>query len=178
MKLGSSTIAGLVGMLAAVVLLWLMGINLVGWLGVWMAPGAAWILGLVFALLFGAGLGALWDVAGKQDAIKKLPTPAGGLLYGLVVALLFVFLVPVVFSLVAGDPSIGLSSGTGFDAFPEAFGAHLVPALPDVGFDPPLRSIAERDWFAKDDFSGRLLPFGLAFVLFGVVVQLMAKSGK
>lgn len=178
MKLGNSTIAGLMGMAAAVVLLWLMGVNFIGWLGVWMAPGAAWILGLVFTLLFGAGLGALWDVVAKQDAIKKLPKPAGGLLYGLIVALLFVFLVPVVFSLVAGDPAVGLSTGTGFDVFPEAFGAHMVPALPDLGFDLPLRSIAERDWFAKDDFVGRLLPFGLAFALFGVVVQLMAKQGK
>ncbi|MBZ0135754.1 MAG: hypothetical protein K8I27_05230 [Planctomycetes bacterium] len=178
MKLGNSTIAGLVGILACVVLLWLMGINFVGWLGVWMAPGAAWILGLVLTLLFGAGLGALWNVVARQDAVKKLPKPAGGLLYGLIVALLFALVVPVVFSLIAGDPAIGLSSGTGFDVFPEAFGAHLVPALPDLGFDPPLRALAERDWYAKDDFAGRLLPFGLAFALFGVVVQLMTKQGK
>jgi len=178
MKLGKSTVAGLVGMAAAILLLWLMDVNFVGWLGVWMAPGAAWILGLVFALLFGAGLGALWDVIGSRDALKKLPKPVGGLVYGLIVALLFIFVVPVVFSLVAGDPGVGLSSGTGFDVFPEAFGAHLVPALPDLGFRPPLHGLAERDWFAKDDFAGRLLPFGLAFALFGVVVQLMARPGK
>ena len=179
MKLSSSAFAGLVAMLGSVVLLWLMGVNFMGWLGVWFAPGAAWLVGVLFAAAFGAGLGLLWgNVLAAQPALKKLPKPVGGLIFGLGVALLFVFVVPPLFSIIAGDPGIGLSSGTGFDVFPEAFGAHLVPSLPDLGFDPPLRSMAKKDWFAKDDFTGRLLPFGLAFALFGVLVQLLAKPGK
>lgn len=166
-------------MAAASALLWLMGVNFVGWLGVWMAPGAAWILGLLLAAAFGAGLGWLWgDVLSKKPAARKFPRPVGGLLYGLAVALLFVFAVPLLFSAIAGGPSIGLGTGTGFDGIPEFFGAHMVPALPDLGFDPPLRSLAERDWHSRDDHVGRLLPFGLAFALFGVSTDLMCGRGK
>jgi hypothetical protein len=179
MKKGGGAVAGLVAMLAAVALLWLMDVNFIGWLGVWMAPGAAWVVGLLLAAAFGAGLGYLWgNVLSKKPAVKKLPRPVGGLLYGLAVALLFALVVPLLFSLIAGDPGVGLSTNTGFDAIPEAFGAHLVPALPDLGFDPPLASLAERDWWARDDFTGRLLPFSLAFVLFGVCLDLMTKQGK
>jgi hypothetical protein len=179
MKLDNGAIAGLTGMLVAVILLWLMGVNFIGWLGVWLAPGAAWLLGLVFAPAFGAGLGLLWKRwLGARPALRKLPVPLGGLIFGLGVALLFVFAVPLLFAALAGNPAVGLSTGTGFDAFPEAFGAHLVPALPDLGFDPPLRGLASRDWFARDDFAGRLLPFGLAFAAYGVVVQLMSARGK
>lgn len=179
MKKGQGAIAGLVGMLAAVALLWLMDVNFVGWLGVWMAPGAVWILGIVLAAAFGAGLGWLWgEVIGKKPAVKKLPRPVGGLLYGEAVALLFVFIVPLLFSALAGDPGVGHSTGTGFDAIPEAFGGHLVPTLPDIGFNPPLESLAESEWVGRNDFTGRLLPFCLAFALFGVVVDLLSKPGK
>jgi hypothetical protein len=178
MKKGGGAVAGLVAMLAAVALLWLMGVNFIGWLGVWMTPGAAWLVGLLLTAAFGAGLGYLWgSVLAKKPAVKKMPGPLGGLLYGLAVALLFALVVPLLFSLLAGDPGVGLST-TGFDVIPEAFGAHLVPALPDLGFDPPLASLAERDWWARDDFTGRLLPFCLAFALFGVCLALMTKQGK
>lgn len=173
-----SAIAGGMAMLAAVVLLWLMGVNFMGWLGAWLAPGAAWLVGVGLTLALSVGLGLLWGVLAKQPAIKKLPRPAGGLAYGVSVALLFVFLVPVALSALAGDPGMFLSTGTGFDAFPEAFGAHAVPALPDLGFDPPLAMLAERDWFSRDDFAGRLLPFGLAFALFGVLLDLLSRTGR
>ncbi|MCA8916942.1 MAG: hypothetical protein KDB90_16240 [Planctomycetes bacterium] len=179
MKLGSSATAGVLAMLGSVLLLWLMGVNFMGWLGMWFAPGAAWLVGILFTAALGAGLGVLWaDVISKQPAIKKMPKPVGGLVYGICVALLFIFIVPLLFSAIAGDPSVGLSSGTGFDALPEAFGTHLVPALPDLGFDPPLHGLADKDWWSRDDFTGRLLPFGLAFALFGILAQLLGKQGK
>jgi hypothetical protein len=177
MKTGSA-IAGGMAMLAAVLLLWLMGVNFMGWLGAWLAPGAAWLVGVAMTLAFAAGLGLLWDVLAKQPAIRKLPRPAGGLAYGILVALLFVLIVPLALSALAGDPGMFLSTGTGLDVFPEAFGAHAVPALPDLGFDPPLAMLAERDWFSRDDFAGRLLPFGLAFALFGIVLDLLSRNGR
>lgn len=178
MDLKNVSIAGLVGMLSAVVLLALMDVNLIGWLGVWLTPGAAWIVGLLFTIVLAFAFASLWGVALKQDAIKKMPRPVGGLVYGAIVGLLFVFVIPLILSVLAGDPTVGVSSGTGFDALPEAFGAHLVPALPDLGFDPPLRSLAAEDWWQRDDYVGRLLPFGLAFMVFGLVLGLMAKDGK
>jgi hypothetical protein len=174
---GKAAVAGLVGMLAAVALLWLMDVNFIGWLGMWLAPGAAWLLGLILAAAIGAGLGVLWVnvLAAKAG---KLPKPVGGIVYGIACGLLLATLVPIILSAIAGNPSVGLSTGTGFDVFPEAFGAHLVPALPDLGFDPPLASIAERDWWSRDDHAGRLLPFCLAFTLFGLCVDLIGKPGK
>ncbi|MCB9933073.1 MAG: hypothetical protein H6841_06600 [Planctomycetes bacterium] len=177
MKTGSA-IAGCMAMLAAVILLWLMDVNFMGWLGAWLAPGAAWPVGVAITLAFAAGLGLLWGVLAKQPAAKKLPRPAGGLVYGIAVGMLFVFLVPLVLSAIAGDPSMFESTGSGFDVFPEAFGAHAVPALPDLGFEPPLAALSERDWVSRDDFTGRLLSFGLAFALFGVLVDVLSRTGR
>jgi hypothetical protein len=173
------SIAGLLGMFAAVVLLWLMDVNLVGWLGVWLAPGAAWAVGALIALGLAVGLSALWSgVVAKQDAVKKLPVPVAGLVFGVVVALLMIFVVPLILSALSDHPgmaesALGIGEGGG-----SVLGVHIIPALPDLGFDPPLESLAEEDWFGRDDYVGRLLPFGIAFLAYGLIVGLLSKDGK
>lgn len=163
---------------AAVALLWLMNVNLLGWLGAWVAPGAPWLVGL----LLGAGLSfafaALWaGVLAKQPAARKLPAPVAGILYGVAVGLLFAVLVPLVLSAAAGDPGMARGTGTFIDT-PVGWVAHVVPPLPDLGFELPLTSMAEGDWVSRDDHGARLLPFALAFAGWGMVLSLLCNKGK
>lgn len=175
MKLKNATIAGLLATLAAVVLLWLMDVNLIGWLGVWLAPGAPWIVGLLLTLVIGLGFGALWSgTFATHKSVRKLPGPLGGVMFGAGVAVVMIFLVPLILSLFAGDPGV-LGVGGDGGSF---LGARIVPGLPDLGFDPPLAFLAESDWWSRDDYAGRLLPFGLAFMLYGLVLALTDNRSK
>ncbi|MBX3475860.1 MAG: hypothetical protein KF754_15930 [Planctomycetes bacterium] len=175
-----TAIAALMGLVSAVVLFWLMDMNFLGWLGAWFAAKwAAWLVGALIAVALGFGYAALWSgVVAKQPITKKLSPPGTGALYGVVVGLVTATLVPLLLSAMAGDPGMGHSTGTGFDAIPGAFGVHLVPELPDLGFKPPLRSLAERDWISRNDHGNRLLPFALAFAAFGATLGMFAGRSK
>lgn len=173
------SISGILGMFTSVVLLWLMGVNLVGWLGVWLAPGAAWIVGALLALGLAVGFSALWSGGiAKQRVVKKMPVPLGGLVYGAIIALIMIFIVPLSLSALGDHPgmaesALGIGKGGG-----SVLGVRIIPALPDLGFDPPLEFLAGEDWYGRDDYVGRLLPFGIAFLAFGLVVGLLNKDGK
>jgi hypothetical protein len=172
--------AAAVSLLAAVVLFWLMDVNFLGWLGAWLAADAgAWLVGTLIAFGLCAGFAAIWTASlATRPGVRKLPTPVGGVLFGLVVGLLFATLVPILLSAIAGDPGMVEGGGSVFDGFPAAFGGRVVPALPDLGFRPPLHGLADTDWVSRDDHVGRLLPFSLAFMLFGALLQLGGKRGE
>lgn len=179
MDLKNSAISGLLGTFAAVVLFWLMDMNYCGWLGAWLTPGAAWIVGILMAAALGIAFAALWTGwVSKQKVTKSAPVVAAATVYGLLVGAIFIFLVPLLLSTLAGDPGMMHGTGTGFDSIGEAFGGHVVPELPDLGFDPPLHSMADNDWIHRDDFVARLLPFSLAFALYGAVLGLTAGTRK
>ena len=158
-----------------VMLMWLMDLNFVGWLGAWLAAEAgAWIVGILLAFALGYGLALLWYARlAALPAVKRVPPPIAGALYGVLAGLIFATLVPLLLSALAGNPGMAEGSGTDFDAFPRAFGVRVTPALPDLGFEPPLRSLAGDDWVSRDDYAGRLLPLALAFALYGAVLQLI-----
>lgn len=169
--------AGL-SLIPAKLLFVLMGMNFVGWLGAWLAEGFwAWLLGFLFAYALAFGFAVLWTgVIAPHPAAKKMPAPVAGALYGVVVALVFSTLVPIVLSAIAGGPSMVESNPA--EGLLAAFGARVVPALPDLGFKPPLSGLSERDWVSLDDHVGRLLPFTLAFMLFGITLQLLTGKKK
>ncbi len=175
--MGKSAVSGLGAMLAAVVFFWLMGVNFCGWLGAWIAPGAAWIVGILLAALAGVGFAALWSrTLAKQEGVKKLPPVVGATLYGFVVGLLFIFVIPLLLSAIAGNPGMAHDNlgGQIAGAFADV---RIVPALPDW-FDPPLTSWADNDWISRDDFAARFLPFSLAFALYGLLLGLTSGTKK
>lgn len=175
-----SKTAGLAGMaiVPPIVLCWLMNMNLIGWLGAWFASGGgAWVVGALLIAALAFGFAALWvGVVAGQSGLKKLPAPLTGLIYGAVVGLIFATLVPLLFSAIAGNPGMA-QAGFG-DVFISAFGGHIVPALPDLGFDPPLKSLARDEWVSRDSHGARLLPFLIAFCSFGLTLSLFDKRGR
>ncbi len=166
--------AGLAGLAPAVVLFWLMGMNFVGWLGAWFAHDwGAWLAGVLIAVALGFGYAALWSgFVARQPWARKLSLPGTGALYGVVAGLVTATVVALLLSAAAGDPGI-VHAGFG-DVFVRGFGGRVVPGLPDLGFDPPLRSLADRDWVSRNSHGARLLPFALAFAAFGATLGLLA----
>lgn len=175
-----TAIAALMGLVPAIVLFWLMDMNFIGWLGAWFAADwGAWLVGALIAVALGFGYAALWSgVVAKQPITKKLSPPGTGALYGAVVGLITATLVPLILSAMAGDPGMGHSTGSGLDVFPSAFGVHMVPVLPDLGFKPPLDSWVDNDWVSRNDHGNRLLPFALAFAAFGATLGMFAGKSK
>lgn len=171
-----TAISGLAATTAAVALFWLMGMNFCGWLGAWLTPGAAWLVGILMALAAGLGFAALWHgTLARQAWAKRLPPVVASLLYGVAVGLLFVLLVPVILSALAGNP--GMVHSTMFDGAVTLFGGHVVPALPDL-FNPPFASWIDDEWIQRDAFAARLVPFLLAFALYGLVLGLTSSRSK
>ncbi len=163
-------------MFSAVVVLWLMNVNLIGWLGAWVAPDFAWLVGFGIAAVLAVAFGIGWNILSSQPALKKMPTLGAGLVYGAIVALIMILLVPIFLSAIGDNPKMVYDQyGIGITSF---LGVHATPPLPDLGFDLPLASVFEDfDWAGKSDFGGRFPTFGLAFLVFGLVISFF-KKGK
>lgn len=164
----------------SVALFCLMGMNFIGWLGAWFAQEAgAWIVDLLLAAALCFAFAWLWvATAGPRPFVKKLPAPVGGVLYGILVGLVFATVIPLLLSATAGGPRMGENHSATVSSLGRAFGVHMVPALPDLGFDPPLRGLVRGDWVSLDDYGNRLLPFMVAFAGFGVVLGLTGRNKR
>lgn len=170
-------IAGLVSAAVMVILLALMDVNFCGWLGVWFVRQLPYVAGIPLAALL--GFGASWAFSGSLARAELGPGPVRGFLFGLILAALFIWVMPWFLSSIVGEATgvttVGLSVGA-FDVFPKTFGGHYEP-IPSLGFDTPLENWADEAWYNKDDWRGRLVPFGIAFSAMGLVLGLMI-SGK
>jgi hypothetical protein len=170
----NSFVSGGVGMFAAIVVLWTMDVNLVGWLGAWVAPEYAWLVGFLITALLAVGFGAGWSAVSTKPTFKKMPVLGAGGLYGVIVGLVMIFAVPFILAAIGGDRPMGVDkAGFGITSF---LGIHVTPAFPDFGVEPPLESVFDFDWYAKDDYGGRALTFGPAFIVFGLVISFFGKG--
>jgi hypothetical protein len=171
-------LAGIVSSAVLVLLLALMDVNFCGWLGVWFVRQMPYIAGIPLAILL--GLGASYAYGASVARSDWGPPPVRGVIFGVIVAALFVWLMPWVFSELVGQATgvthVGRSAGA-FDVFPKTFDSHYEP-LPDMGFDAPMKGLADKAWYNKDDWQGRLVPFGIAFAAMGLTLALVAGKKK
>ncbi|RIK62789.1 MAG: hypothetical protein DCC64_09525 [Planctomycetota bacterium] len=171
-------IAGLIASLSAVVLLALMDVNFCGWLGVWFVRKMPYIAGIPLALA--VGFGASWAYGGSVAKTQWGPPPVRGLIFGVALSALFVWVMPWVFAELVGQATgvhtVGKSVGA-LDVFPETFGGHYA-AIPNLDIDTPLENLADDAWYNKDDWKGRLIPFGISFSAMGLVLGLMVKGKR
>jgi hypothetical protein len=169
---GRYAITGALGMLVCLIAFALMGMNFAGWLGAWIAPGWPWLAGLSLAAVLGVAGAWAFAVLSGHDALKKVPGAMQGIGFGVCMAVVCAVLLPLVFNAAAGDPTMSHASGTIIDDVRDKAGVRMVPLLPDVGVEPPLTTLASDDWIKPGQYGARLLPFVIAFGLYGLVVGL------
>jgi hypothetical protein len=176
--IGKFAITGALAMLVCLLAFALMGMNFAGWLGAWIAPGWPWLAGLGFATVIGVGGAWAFAVLSGHDALKKVPAIMQGVGFGVCLGVICAVVLPLVFNAAAGEPTMSHARGSIIDDVGEAVGVRMVPRLPDVGVEPPLTALASDDWIKPGQYGSRLLPFVIAFALYGMVVGLGGRRRK
>jgi hypothetical protein len=168
-------IAG-VAMLAALGVMWAFDINYMAWLGVWFSTDNAFPAGAAMFIVMGVVLA--WFYAGYIGS--KLPGHGlvRGLVFGAVLAAAAIWALPPILHGVAraaGDGQV-VFQGRGIhdDRTRVDESARFVAeptCSPIAGVNPPFAGWTEqRRWAAPDASGGRIVPFGLAFLLYGAIV--------
>ncbi len=170
-----------VGALALLFLLgalWAMNVNYAAWFGAWLSPknqypagfGVIALMGFLMAWVYGRFIG------------DKFPMPGmvRGIIYGLVLAVVAIWFVPYTFEGLAsavGNTQV-VYGGRGIIDDEKRADEHMAEQMTRVepcpalfGVKPPFAKITkDKEWAPGDAWRGRLLPFGLAFVLYGLIV--------
>ena len=102
---------------------------------------------------------------------KNLPGPVRGLMFGLVLAALFIWALPTILAgtAAAAEDARHLSDGSlqkGAKIEPSK-----IPEFPEGLRNPPLNAFTQgKAWENKMDWEGRLAPFLIAFGVYGLVL--------
>ncbi|MCC6464816.1 MAG: hypothetical protein IT463_05695 [Planctomycetes bacterium] len=172
--LGVAALAMLL-MLAA---LWAMNVNYAAWLGIWLAAQNQYSAGGAVILVLGVAMAWLYtNVVGDKF---PGPGPLRGLMFGAVLWVGAVWVLPYTLEGIAG--AIGntqvVYGGYGVvrdekrtdEKMQEAV-AQVEPCPELFGVKPPLAKLTrDKDWAPADAWKARLLPFGIAFLLYGLVL--------
>ncbi|MBX3475862.1 MAG: hypothetical protein KF754_15940 [Planctomycetes bacterium] len=171
-----------VGVLALVFLLgalWAMDVNYAAWVGAWLSPKNQYKAGMGVIVIF--GLIAAWVYA--RFIGDKFPGPGmlRGVVYGLVLAGCAIWFIPYTLEGIAsavGNTQVVYGGRAIFDdknkRADEVMAEQMTqvePCPPLFGVKPPLAKLTrDRQWAPADAWKGRLIPFGIAFALFGLIV--------
>ena len=158
--------------------LWLMDVNYGAWVGAWLSPRNQYAAG--FALITILGLCMAWVYA--RYVGDKFPGRGAlrGLAFGLVLAAAAIWVAPFALEFVAGAAGntqvvyggrgIHDDRPTADQQMHEAM-TRVEPCPAILGIHPPLASLTrDTQWAPADAWKGRLLPFGIAFALYGLAL--------
>jgi hypothetical protein len=169
----AAAVAAIVLLLAT---LWVLDVNYAAWLGAWLSPEAQYASGLGVLITF--GLVAAWLYARHIGNWLPGGGPIRGIQFGAVLALCAIFVVPAALNGIAGV--IGntqiVFQGRGYtneeERFDEKMARTRVEPCPAIGgVEPPLAHVTSgHEWAPADAWKGRLLPFAVAFLLYGLVL--------
>src|SRR5688572_25746875 len=107
--------AGLVGTVVLVVLFALMGVNFMAWVGVWFTPKMPYVVGIPLTLLL--GVLAAWTYAATIAKAQWGPPVVRGLIFGLMAAIVFIWIMPWFFANVIGEATGVKGASTGIALF-------------------------------------------------------------
>ncbi|MBK8207744.1 MAG: hypothetical protein IPK87_13295 [Planctomycetes bacterium] len=156
--------------------LWAMDVNYGAWVGAWLSPRNQYTAGFLLIVAISVSLTYMY----AKHIGEKFPGPGyiRGLCFGAVFGALAIWVVPPVLSGIAeavGNTQV-VFQGRGItnDAQRADQAEHMtrVEPCPAIGnVEPPLRFMTEdHEWAPADEWKGRLLPFGVAFLLWGLVI--------
>lgn len=169
----AAAIGALVLLLAT---LWALNVNYAAWLGAWLSPDAQYASGLGVLVVF--GFVAAWAYARFVGDWIPGPGPIRGLQFGAILALSAIWILPAVlngFAGMVGNTQVVFQGRGIFDEqerFDEKMARTRVEPCPPIGgVEPPLAELtADHEWAPADAWVGRLLPFGVGFLLYGLVI--------
>ena len=156
--------------------LWALDVNYAAWLGAWLSPENQYVSGLVTLIVF--GVVAAWLYARVLGNLIPGPGPIRGLLFGAVLAGCAIWILPAVlhgFAGIVGNTQI-VFQGHGIVTEEETFSQRMsrtrVEPCPEIaGQKPPLAHLTQdHPWAPADGWVGRLLPFSVGFLLYGLVI--------
>lgn len=159
--------------------LWVLNVNYAAWLGAWLSPENQYVTGLVTLVIFGVVMAFLYArVIGEW---LPGPGPIRGLILGAVLAAGAIWVLPAVlngFAGIVGNTQI-VYQGRGIMDDEQTYDEKMaeqsrtqVEECPEIaGQKPPLGHLTEdHPWAPADGWVGRLLPFSVGFLLYGLVI--------
>lgn len=148
---------------------WTMNVNFPSWLGAWLSPNNQYAAGFGVLIVFTAVFGYFY--AHYVGTRQLASGPIRGVLFGAALAVGSIFVVPAILS---GMASVIGNAQIVFRGKPDATTAErtAVDACPPVGdFAPPFGAVTEDGkWAEIDHWQSRLIPFGVAFLLYGLTL--------
>lgn len=158
---------------------WVLNVNYAAWLGAWLSPENQYATGLSVLIIF--GVVTAWMYTGFLGEVIPGPGPIRGILLGAVLAAGAIWVLPAVlngFAGVVGNTQVvftgrGIADdGQTYDETMTEKSRTAVQPCPEIGgFKPPLGELTgDHPWAPADGWVGRLLPFGVAFLLYGLVI--------
>jgi hypothetical protein len=164
--------------------LWALDVNYAAWIGAWVSPNSQYVTGLVILIIFGALMAVFY---GRWlGNLVPGPGPIRGLIVGAVLAAGAIWVLPYTlnaFAGMVGNTQI-VYQGHGILSEEETFDQKMArtrvePCPPIGGQHPPLAFLtADHPWAPADGWIGRLLPFTVGFLLFGLVLGTFLSDEK
>lgn len=174
-------------LLMLLVTLWVLNVNYAAWLGAWLSPENQLGVGMAVLIIFGVVISFVY--AGWLGNVIPGAGPFRGLQFGAVLAAMAIWLLPVVldgFAGVIGNTQV-VYQGRGITDDEVTFDQRMadksrtaIEPCPEIaGVAPPLAHLtADQPWAPTDGWVGRLLPFSVGFLLFGLVIGTFLSDEK
>ncbi|MCB9933074.1 MAG: hypothetical protein H6841_06605 [Planctomycetes bacterium] len=164
--------------------LWCLDVNYAAWLGAWLAPENQYVSGL--GVLVSFGFVAAFAYARWFGNMLPGAGPIRGLIFGAILAAGAIWILPAVLNGVAGivGNTQVVFQGHGItndqETFNEKMARTRVEPCPEIGGQkPPLAHLTkDHPWAPADGWIGRLLPFSVGFLLYGLVIGVFLSDEK
>lgn len=168
--------AAVAAMILLLATLWVLDVNYAAWLGAWLSPENQYSAGLAVLVVFGFAMA--WVYAHYVSEWLPGSGPIRGLVLGAILAAGAIWVVPATLYGIAGivgNTQVVFQGRGIFDeqvTFDEKIASTRVEPCPEIaGHKPPLAHLtAKHPWAPADGWIGRLLPFSVGFLLYGLVI--------
>lgn len=164
--------------------LWSLDVNYAAWLGAWLSPENQYASGLGVLICF--GFVAAFAYARWLGNLMPGPGPIRGLVFGAILAACAIWILPAVlngFAGIVGNTQV-VFQGHGItnreQTFDEKIARTQVEPCPEIGGQKPPLAFLTQDhpWAPADGWIGRLLPFSVGFLLYGLVIGAFLSDEK
>jgi hypothetical protein len=177
MPLPRILLVALCALFVMVAVLWAMDVNYAAWLGAWLTPTSQYSAGFAVLLVLGLSLAYVYT----HYIGDKFPGPGvvRGVVFGAVLAAFAIWALPPILSGIAGAVGNTQIVFQGAARTDQSQFTQVEPCPRIGGVEPPLRAMTQNhEWAPADAWKGRLLPLGVAFLMWGAVIGAFLSEEK